>query len=650
MKTRSAQSIGLVLLSGACCTTQAAWNAHGPDGGSVLAVDSGGSQLRIATSDGIYESSDGGANWSRLGDLPRGSWTSSVVSSPANPAIVMASASGQLYRSTDGGAHWIGTGLPIANIAFHPLVPGQAIASHLQKLSAYRTDDAGATWTPVTQSGNAITAASVAADPTQAGAFYASTQSRTVLRSSNGGWTWTTIQTDPTGTPFALSPDPYVSDGILWASNNLDVGRAIRFQRGTQTQSVVVGVDTSYNMLADPLTSGRFWYIGLVYPNSVLFESIDHGATFTQVGAIPGMISGFVLDADRATSGRLYGNDALGFAVSSDAGRTWQSRTHGVPLAQTNAVSIRPDVPAEMLAGGNAYGVALSVDGGDSWQISNSGLTQKHVNSLARSPLDPMIVYAGTDNGLFRSSDGGRQWNEVAAGSFPYAWRRFARLAFDTSDPSKLVGLHSGQSKPMWSDDGGVNWRDAQISTSDFDFRVIPRTGRGAQRVYALAWQTGWDHRLYRTVGHGDVFSPAADSRLVTTVAVDPNNENTLIAFARDGQFVNWNVYLSRDAGDHWQFRGSIPHTSYEPQVQFDPCDSRRVFALIGKQYFYVSPDLGATWVEESIAIPSQLVHDLDSACLAGSVSLAAATEYAGAQVRTAEFVDRIYIDGFEAN
>lgn len=639
--------LGILLLAAACSNAEADWTARGPDGGMALAIERSGDSLRVGTTDGVYESVDAGNIWARLGDLPRGTWVRSIATSPADPALILATGTGQLYRSTDGGAHWSGTGEQLYKVIFDPVSPNKVFATDLGYVNLHRSDDAGSTWHVVTLSdGTAMSATDVVADPSQENMFYVSTRTGDVYRSNNGGTSWTLIVHSHWGEPFDLSPDPFDSNILLWADNNLDVGRVQRFQLNDGIQTTPVSSDASASMLADPVINGRFWYVGSTiasYPSHSLFESIDHGANFAQVATIPGSLLG----ADSLVSGLLYGSDQLGFAISPDAGRTWQSRTRGIPLSQTNSVSIRPDNGAEILAAGNAYGVAISIDGGNSWLPSNNGLTRQRVITLARSPMNPLLVYAGTDDGLFLSADGGRNWNAVAITENPIGSRRFDALAVDSTDPALLTAVIGYT--VAWSNDAGSNWRIAAASHGASDLRAIPHANSGTRQVYALNWQSSMDYHLYRAPSHGDTFHPTAGNLLLTAVGVHPTNDDILIAFARDEQRENWNVYRSVDGGDHWELRGSLPFAwlSYEPVVSFDPCNPRTVYALASTS-FYVSFDQGGTWIEDPVAIPSSRFSDLDARCSNGKLALAAAADYAGAQVRGSIEVDAIFSSGFE--
>jgi hypothetical protein len=58
------------------------------------------------------------------------------------------------------------------------------------------------------------------------------------------------------------------------------------------------------------------------------------------------------------------------------------------------------------------------------------------VNSIAIDPINPDIVYAGTDNGAFISFDGGEQWGEVNEGLLGALV--IYSIATDPTDPSNV--------------------------------------------------------------------------------------------------------------------------------------------------------------------------------------------------------------------
>lgn len=638
-------------------TSAAAWSANGPDGGIVHAATGGGGNLYIGTNDGVYRSSDDGANWSRLGDLPRGYYIGAVAVDPSNPSTLYATGGIALYRSTDGGAHWIETAEPAQAVTYHPGTPGDLVGVHPYSRDVRASVDGGATWQAATVSGSGapFRAFAVVASAPDPHMFYALDGYRVVHRSSDGGRTWVPLPNpappvgvSSNGGRLAIEPN---GDYLVLTDNQLDVGYVRRYApwTGANTGATIAPLDSARGLLADRVAAGRFWLAAYTM-NAPFgmhwFESVDNGSTWSDLGLLDVM----PLYAHATAGGVLYGSGERGFVRSLDAGRTWAPRVRGVPLAEVRSVSMRPGAPEDMLAAGAGLGVARSTDGGATWSDSSTGLTQTTVSALVRSPQNPDVVYAGSNDGLFRSTDGGSTWSGVAIASFPISGQRtFGRLGVDRDDPAKLTGMQD-YSRLMWSDDGGANWRSASASDGQWDFRFFPRTPAGSRIVYALAFLSSAEHRLYRAVGHGGVFEPIAGAQRFGTVAVNPANERELVALARNGTWNVWTAYRSLDAGDTWATRGALPSMQSlgdMAQLRFDACDPRTVYALAGGG-FYVSRDKGATWAHEPLTLPATFLNDLDVDCTDGTASVVAATDTTGTQVRTPEEVEGIFADGIE--
>jgi len=101
-----------------------------------------------------------------------------------------------------------------------------------------------------------------------------------------------------------------------------------------------------------------------------------------------------------------------------------------------NFTSIATSADGSVLAG-TRQGLYLSTDGGRNWRVANQGLSQQHIRSLAFHPNDQTLAYAGTEPAaIFYSKDGGKSWDKIL-----YLNDRTGAADFDVdpSNPDKML-------------------------------------------------------------------------------------------------------------------------------------------------------------------------------------------------------------------
>jgi ligand-binding sensor domain-containing protein len=115
----------------------------------------------------------------------------------------------------------------------------------------------------------------------------------------------------------------------------------------------------------------------------------------------------------------LVGGSPLGVAFRDRTGQDWKAGWMGGSHA---AVLCLAPSPADqgldsILAGTEGDGVLLSTDGGSTWTVSNFGLQNYSVLALSWAPqlqkgVWPAwkVAWAGTEEGLYRSPNGGLAW------------------------------------------------------------------------------------------------------------------------------------------------------------------------------------------------------------------------------------------------
>jgi photosystem II stability/assembly factor-like uncharacterized protein len=286
----------------------------------------------------------------------------------------------------------------------------------------------------------------------------------------------------------------------------------------------------------------RHLYLGTT--NSWLYESLDEGATWHRLAKLD-RGDGFVLDSivvDSANPSTLYvgawkNTDDGGLWISHDAGRTW----HETAFFKGQHVKALVQAPSDphILFAGTLQGVYRSSDSGATWtQISPPGSHEIHeIDSLAVDPADPGIVYAGTWHLPWKTTDGGQTWNNIKQGIIEDS--DVFSIIVDPDQPH-IVYL-SACSGIYKSDNAGTLFHKIQgIPTEARRTRVLMQDPENRQIVYA-----GTTEGLYKTVNGGKTFTLVTDSDVVVNdVYVDPGNSSrVLLATDRGG------VLVSDDAG-----------------------------------------------------------------------------------------------------
>lgn len=202
---------------------------------------------------------------------------------------------------------------------------------------------------------------------------------------------------------------------------------------------------------------------------------------------------------------------------SVDGGETWNQITDGFPSDRDTVVQdilVRSDDPEVIYVGTNAedylhggrgsnagtgIGVYRSTNGGRRWE--NLQTPFHNVHSLTQDAADPDVVFASSPKGVYRSSDGGVSWERTLS------YNTKALLAHP--EVGGVVFAGSRMNRGYWdllvSEDGGETWAEG-----NFTIQV------GTERDNREA--DGMDRNTYTGDEFGeiiDVAVEASDSRLI---------------------------------------------------------------------------------------------------------------------------------------
>lgn len=353
-------------------------------------------------------------------------------------------------------------------------------------------------------------------------------------------------------------------------------------------------------------------YLGTT--TSWVYESTDGGANWQRLARIDGS-DALILDnivVDSANPSTVYvaayraDRPDGGLWVSRDAGKTWTEPAglHG----QAIYAFIQAPSDAKTLFAGTLQGVFRSSDSGATWKpISPAGSREIHeVESLAVDPTNPEIVYVGTWHLPWKTSDGGKSWHNIKKGLIDDS--DVFSIVVDPKHPRTVyLSACSGIYK---SESGGELFRKIQgIPSEARRTRVLMQDPNDLKAVYA-----GTTEGLYKTLDGGHTFRRMTGPEvIVNDVYVDPDNtQHVLLATDRGG------VLTSSDAGANFEPSNAGFSGRKVEALLVDRGNRSRVYAGIvnDKEYgsVFVSRNGGASWEHSANGLDGRDVYALAQA------------------------------------
>jgi uncharacterized protein (TIGR03437 family) len=363
---------------------------------------------------GVFKTVNGGATWTKIGNGITDPRIYALAVDPLNSTVLYAGGgigalntpgAGGVYQTTDGGANWRLADsqlYTVTQLALDPLLPPVVYALTVD--TAAKTANAGATWSPISLPVYIPFFGSLAVDPNTEGTVYAYSvnsvsggfpdffsQPAQVFRSTDGATTWQQLNGVNPGAP-GLIVDPSTHPATIYAgasARSNDAGNT--WTALTAPFKVAVAV-----MAADPLAGTLYAWAPYaeLYPTGLDF-STDHGQTWTPTGwpyQFP------PITAITPTPAALY-------AI--------------VQNTQTSAfvVKLSPDgstVLYSTLLNGHP---AMANPAVQSWEPSTFS-SQNYASGIALDPAGNIVVVGGTRSSDFPTANAAQSANAGGADAF----------------------------------------------------------------------------------------------------------------------------------------------------------------------------------------------------------------------------------------
>lgn len=277
----------------------------------------------------------------------------------------------------------------------------------------------------------------------------------------------------------------------------------------------------------------------------------------------------------------------LSIQSASAATQFWA--TNGPVNSVVWSLEIDPNNPNLIYAGTN-QGVYKSTDGGNTWTATSlSGVNSPNPVYIALDPSNTSTLYATLEGGFYKSTDGGVTFTQSDGPAPGFN----TVMAVDPTNSNIVYGGLIGGWSISKSTDGGATWTPL-FGCCSFVTSSLLIDPNDPQTVYLGGG--GFSPGLFKTTDGGATWTNGSTGLTgvsIRSIAIDPNNPNTLYA-AVNG--TNGGVFKSTDGGLTWSAinNGLTPTDAYP--VVIDPTDSNKLYTGTFGGGVFESSDGGASW------------------------------------------------------
>ena len=529
----------------------------------------------------------------------------------------------------------------------------------------WKSSDNGVNWHPLTDHLPQIGVSGIAIDPIDNNIIYIATgdddagdsYSVGVMKSLDGGLSWNSTGLEYNWTNYKTTNeifiDPY-DNNTIWVASTDGLQKSI--DGGDSWTIKLPGIieDFRFKPLSDlDISNGETLTIYAVgYDQdgiSRFYKSIDAGESFSISPSIPENSNRIVLEVTKADSEKVYvlsaydngdgtyegRNSFQGLYVSDNSGSDFTKTAENDDIFQSGqswydmALTVADDDPDIVFVG--VLDIWKSIDGGNDfnqlnrWWVRDESFTHADIHFLRYFEGD---LYAGTDGGIYRSSDNGDNFEDL---SNTLSISQIYSVATSKPNSSKLAsGLQDcggfGFSVGTWNSYHGGDGMGTAVDPFDEDTYYgftqygsqlsVTTSGGQTSNMYIASgpvegqWETplqfakngelysGFDQLYILNDNNWDSVSNHNFGSLLRHLEMDPNNTNIIYAATYN------EVFKSNDRGKTFELILSTDYY-YIRDIEVHNSDSNTLW-VISSQELFESNDGGDSFVNLSSDLPAE--------------------------------------------
>ena len=611
--------------------------------------------------------SGGIGNWQALGPFSytsTDSWSpgsgrvNCIVEDPNNSNIIYIGApAGGIWKTTDGGVNWTPLGdefssIGISGISIDPnnsntiyLCTGDTDGGDTYSIGLLKSNDGGLTWNSIGNI-NSNETTEIIIDPSNSSILYLATNNG-LLKSTDSGNTWSTILSGNIRDVDMKPSNPSVIYAVT--SETFHVSN----DGGTTWNNITNGLPGSSGRLAIATTPANSNYVYILSANTGngfqgLYRSTNSGTSFTTMNSSTDIFESTQAWYDMAITVSPTNENTVITGVLN----VWKSTNGGSSFTKLNSWSnpssnayTHADIHYLKYFGGNLYcgsdgGIYKSVNNGNSFNDLSFGLQIGQFYCIAGAENDVNTLAGGLqDNGgyalkngiwkVYYGADGMEAGVDPNNSNIIFGMIQYGDLYRSTNGANTSTGLGSPQTgrwvTPMQMDqnndrlvagyddlfeyDYNNGWNQLSTFTFPQQIRCIEIYDGNSDIIFVST-----NDNLYRTTDNGANFTDITGSISTTSnfssIEVNPTNADE-IWVTRAGWSAANHIFHTTDGGATWNnITANLPNL---------PCNIIK-HNLGSNGGVFVGTDIGVyyydntllSWVQFMNNLPNVIVNDLE--------------------------------------